>query len=316
MRSAFTIATGPKSYKRMAINCAHSFRRWNDIPFVIYSDDELLLPAGLKDVEVRIIDKYKYGFGFSVKLHMDRFAITEKSLFIDADCLVVGDLSPLFDAFDGKPVGILGVMKSDGELFGNVSEICSQVGIPALPQFNGGLYYVEKGPDSDRIFIQARQLEPDYDRLGIVRLRGQPNDEMLIGIALAKAGVLPVLNSGEFYADLQWWPEVLKFDVLKGVAQMRNPPKGAANHQDIFPASEALPLVVHFLGHHVEGVLYKRETIKLRFSKFTLVARLVATVATLPQSLWLKLKDVFRPLFRRFLGFRSIRRSKQRLIID
>jgi len=316
MKSAFTIATGRQTYKKMAINCARSFARWNDLPFFIYSDEELELPADLKNVSVRVMQPGEFGIGFSTKLHLDRFCPTNRSLFIDADCLVMGDLEPLFAACAGTPVGVLGYLKSDGEMFGDVRQVCAHVGVDALPHFNGGLYYVEQGHASAAIFDEARALEPRYDEIGLVRLRGQPNDEVLISIALAKAGVKPVANDGGFYADFQWWPEVERIDALKGEAIMRNPPAGSPGHQDRYPSGEAKPLVVHFLGHHVEGNRYREETLALLLSRYPLPARLIAALAVLPARAVDGFKELFRPLFHRLFGARKIRKSASRLVLD
>lgn len=316
MRSAFTIATGPQSYKRMAVNCALSFCRWNRLPFVIYSDEPLALPKAAVNVEVRLLQEDRFGRGFSTKLHIDSFAPTSNALFIDADCLVMGNLERLFEIFEGTPVGVLGYSKADGEMFGDVAEICRRVGVRTLPHFNGGVYYVEVGDVSAGVLAEARRLEPEYDSLGIVRLRGQPNDEMLIGIAMAKAGIEPIHNDGSLYADFQWWPKVEAMDALNGVARMRNPPLGQAGHQDRFPADVASPLIVHFLGHHVEGTRYRREAFALRLPFSRGIARLIANLAYLPHVAIDRLRGAARPLFHAVIGVRQVRRSKSRLIIE
>ena len=318
MRSAFTIATGKQSYKDMAINCARSFRRWNDLPFVIFSDEQFALPVDLHGVEVRVLPAEQQRVGFSIKLLVDRFAPSPQSLFLDADCLVMGDLAPLFVAFAGKPVGVLGYLKADGEMFGDVPAVCKAAGVAALARFNGGVYYIEQGAESAAIFAEARRLEPMYDELGLVRLRGQPNDEILLSIALAKAGVPPLENTGRFYADFHWWPKVERFDALKGIAVMRNPPAGAAGRQNMYPPADLAdaPLVVHFLNHHVESVRYRRETLALRLTRYPFGARPLATLRYLPLEAVERAKDALRPLFHRLFGPRKLRRSTMRLELD
>ena len=38
-----------------------------------------------------------------------------------------------------------------GLWFGNVDALCARFGVPALPKFNGGLYYIEPGPEATAV---------------------------------------------------------------------------------------------------------------------------------------------------------------------
>lgn len=315
--SAFTIAFGMQSYRDMAVNLARSIEKHNsDIPFFILTDRALELPKCLRNTKVIIHNPNDYGKGFSVKLNLDRLAPSDCALFIDADCLVYKDLKPLFKIFDGKSVGVLGISRTDGEMFGDVASVCEACGVSSLPHFNGGVYYLERGEASAAIYTRARELEPDYDSLGLVRLRGQPNDEVLVAIALAQYGVLPTENDGSFYADFQWWPQVEKLDILKGTAVMRNPPPDDPLHQNSFPATNAKPAIVHFLGHHVERPLYRREINALTWDKLIPFPSHFAWLMAAPSFSLLSLKNFVRPMFHMFFQPRSIQKSKTRLIVS
>ena len=306
-----------KSYRDMAINLARSVEKHNpDLPFYIITDRDLSLPSDLKHTQVKIHDPKAYGVGFSVKLNLDHLAPTDKSLFIDADCLVYRDLTALFETFQGNSVGVLGVSKSDGEMFGDVASVCKACNVDSLPLFNGGLYYIEKGPESRAIYSRARELEPRYDELGLVRLRGQPNDEVLVAIALSQFGINPISNDGRFYADFQWWPQVESLDILNGIARMNNPPLPNALHQDKFPATQAQPAVVHFLGHHVESPLYLRERSALYLQQFVPFPTALARCLALPSFGLIAFKNIARPLFHKFFAPRTVQKSKSRLVIS
>jgi hypothetical protein len=54
------------------------------------------------------------GTGFSPKLHLDEIAPAPQTMFIDADCMVIGPLAPIFDRFAGRAVSVFGVHMSEG----------------------------------------------------------------------------------------------------------------------------------------------------------------------------------------------------------
>ncbi|MCW2284292.1 hypothetical protein M2323_002159 [Rhodoblastus acidophilus] len=320
-RSVFTIATGSESFFKMAINLARSFEYFNagnnDIAFYIFTDVERRLPSDLKHSRLSVLKCDDLRIGFSIKLLIDRFAPTMQSIFIDADCFVLGSVEPLFDAFSDSSVGIFGEVLCDGERFGNVSSYNERLGISFMPNFNGGIYYIDKSREAKVIFAEARQLEPRYDDVGFVRLRGQPNDEMLIGAALAKNAIYPVPNDGRYYADFQWWPDLIEFDVLKGRCVMRNPPAPDPRRQERYPAAVASPLVVHFLGQHVDSAAYKRAALTLALNAKKLpFPGLLSSVFASPYFIEAAFKNRFRRVFRAMFGVRQIRRSRSRLVIE
>jgi hypothetical protein len=302
----------------MALNLARSFEwhnRRNAIRFFILTDLPTSVPPDLTRTTVIHMAKGSLARGFSAKLHLDKLAPSTRSLFIDADCLVLGPLEPLISAFDGRSVGVLGELMHDGEWFGDVTAVRRRLNLSHLLKFNGGVVYVTRSEEARAIYEYARELEAQYDEIGFVRLRGQPNDEMLMSASLAKHGVMPVRNAGEYYADFQWWPELREFDVLNGRCLMVNPPVPDSRHQTRYPATDAHPVILHFLGHHVNTPEYLRASISLRY-RHLFVADLLAAIGSAHSFGIRALKDVCRPVFRRFCGTRPIPQSKSRLVID
>lgn len=199
VRAVLTLAVGKEIYVQMAANLARSFRWWHrdsDIRFFLATDRKDLVPPDLRDIGIVELQPGELGGGFSPKLHLDRLAPADETLFLDADCLCVANLEPVFDKFSGHEVSVVGREEVDGELFGDIAARCRAVGAPWAPRFCGGLYYVKKGTVSEEIFRQARQLEGRYDELGINRLRGVPNEEPLIGLGMALAGQRPLPEDG------------------------------------------------------------------------------------------------------------------------
>ena len=95
--AAFTIAVGKPIYLEMACALARSFRLWHrgDIVFFLATDaGACALPKDLRDLPLIPLAPGQYGRGFTPKLFLDKIAPADHSMFIDADCLCVGELQP------------------------------------------------------------------------------------------------------------------------------------------------------------------------------------------------------------------------------
>ena len=316
--AVFTIAVGKRLYLRMACALARSFRLWHrdqDIEFFLATDaDRASLPADLFDLKIIPLKPAQYGEGFSPKLHLDKIAPADKSLFIDADCLCVGSLEQAFADFRGHSVSVIGREISNGEWYGDVAAICRKFNLPAIPRFNGGVYYLERGPACERVYQTARELEARYDEIGFVRLRGHPNDEVLVSLAMALHGEEPIAERGDIMNSLLAAPAGLEIDVLKGTALLRNP-KGYPRHNPWYELDEMRPKLVHFLGIDINDYPYRQEEMRLDLvcSKgwpgwlATLWSKLVFSF---PSLLWSKCKDVFRPAYHVLFGPRAVRSGR------
>jgi len=317
-KAVITLATGKAIYIQMAVNLARSFKWWHknsDIRFILATDQKDLLPLDLSDIEVIELQPGELGQGFSPKLHLDQLSPAERTLFIDADCLCVGSLESVFDRFAGHAVSVIGSTISQGEWFGNVAAVCKQFGVPALPKFNGGVYYLEKGELSDRIYAKARELEPAYDSIGLIRLRGRANDEQLMAISMALHNQTAIPDDGSLFTDPQACPGGLSIDVLRGKSRLINPPPPHPHHQAWYPVTEANPLLVHFLGHHTTIYPYTREMLRLSLAAthknlpIWAIDIWATLVCSLPQVSLQIIKDIFRPVYHQLFGSRTISAS-------
>jgi hypothetical protein len=312
-RAVVTLAVGKPLYVNMAIALARSFKWWHrhsDIRFAIATDRADLIPPDLADVIVVPLTPGQFGTGFTPKLYLDQFAPGERTIFLDSDSLIVGSLATVFDRFAGRRVAVVGGTIASGEWFGNVADVRARFGLEHLVKFNGGLYYTERGPDSAMIYDFARSLVPDYDEIGFRRLRGKPNEEVLMAVAMAKYGADPLPDDGTVMGDLFSYSGKLEMDVLKGGATLRNPPAPHPDHRDWNEHAVAHPLIVHFLDVFTTTYPYRREERRL-----ALVARgwpvvLADGVAALTRSIPLlavdRLKQLLRPVYRRIFGYRPV----------
>ncbi len=312
-RAVLTVATGKPIYWDMAVQLARSFEFWNaanDIQMFILTDQNVGLPKRLRKTTRVSVTTGSLGRGFSAKLQLDRFLPADETLFIDADCLCVGSIEFVFERFVGHSFSVVGGEISAGEWFGDVRSICSQIGVPSLPKFNGGLYYIRRGTASSAVYECAREMEPRYDELGLVRLRGLPNDELLIAIAMALEGCSATVDDGLVMGDFMACPELVELDVPTGRCVMRNPRLPDSQHRPWFPLHEVRPAVVHFLGHHISRWPYRSELVKMRALAWgiaPLAASYIGRAYSLPFRGEEAVKRILRPSVHALFGPRSIK---------
>ena len=318
-RAVLTIATTKRVYFRLAVALARSFALWNrneGIAFHIVTDLDIALPHDLAFVALTRVSPGALGTGFSSKLQLDRIAPASRTLFIDADCLCFGNLANVFERFAGKGIGVVGGAISSGEWFGNVSEICAHFDVAELPKFNGGIYYLEPGPVTSSVYERARALEREYDAIGLRRLRGRPNDELVMAIAMAENHCRALPDDGTILGDLYSCPELVELDVLFGRCRMLNPPLPHKNHRPWYPPGEIRPLIAHFLGDFTESWDYRAEELALYLKSAwqcpSKAAHLIAKVVVLyPGRAIEAAKNKLRPIYHWLFGVRSIRVSKR-----
>jgi hypothetical protein len=318
-KAVITIATSKRLYLDMAVNLARSFILWNKdsgIDFYLATDMAAYLPADVKEF-VRIIDLRpgELGIGFTPKLHLDKLALAAHTLFIDSDCLVYGNLLPIFKKFKGLNVGVVGNYISSGEWFGDVSAICRQFNVSRLPKFNGGIYYIEPGVNAKAVYQTARELENRYDEIGFVRLRNRPNDEVVMALAMELHKQSILTDDGSIMAEFVNFKSGIKSELVKGKIELYNNPKHP-DYQPNWPLQMSRPLIVHFLGHHNQILPYTKESrvLKLIFADGTKPAR-AQVLAWLQVALAAKtltlFKDLLRPFYHAVAGPRKVKQSER-----
>ncbi len=318
-RAVLTLAVGKPIYVEMAANLARSFRWWHrdsDIRFFLATDRPDFVPADLDDIGIVKLQPGELGHGFSPKLHLDRLAPADETLFLDADCLCVADLAPVFEKFRGCEVSVVGREEVDGELFGDIAARCRAVGTSWVPRFCGGLYYVKKGPVSEKVFRKARELEGHYDEMGIVRLRGVPNEEPLIGLGMALCGQHPITEDGSIKAEPMFFSGPVEIDVFAGRARLFNYPANSKPYPEWQIPAMAYPAVVHFNASFADKPPYTTEALRLKKvmrHRWPLrIATIYAAVkCTFPFWITEQLKTALRPMFRVLFGARAVKLSNR-----
>ena len=319
-KSVLTVATGKLVYVEMAVALARSFHLWNKetgIEFYIATDQENLIAEDvLKWVKIIKLDLAEIGDGFSPKWNLDKIVQTDKTLFVDSDCLIVKPLDELFKLMNGKSVSVIGGYISEGEWFGDIKTICSNFGVEKLPKFNGGIYYVERGATANNVYQKAREIAANYDKIGFVRFRNKPADEMVMAMAMAFYNQTPLEDTGNYMNDPLACPGTIKLDVFKGFSELENPSYPHPKHQSWNPNHIVNPIVVHFLGYYTNKYPYTREALKLRlvFQKkysVALASIIAALKITIPFLLADTIKNTFRPIYHALFGYRKIKTSER-----
>lgn len=319
-RAVITLATTKVVFLEMAVALARSFLYWNkdpDLRFQLVTDLAFEPPADLRPIEIVRVEPGRLGTGFSPKLHLDSLAPADRTLFIDSDCLCFGPLDYVFDRFAGRKVGVVGRTLTSGEWFCDIEETRARFKLGPMPHFNGGLYYIERGPEVTELYRRARALEARYDEIGLIRLRGRPNDEILLSIALAERGWMPLPEDGTILGNINTiYPVIHALDVLSGVCRMSNPSPVDPRHLPAFPVAEARPRIVHFLDEGTELWQYRAEALKIglvqRRGVPVPIARLVAEGGIgMPGRSFDAFREAFRPWYRRLFGVRRIKPTEK-----
>ena len=316
-KAALTIACGKQLYLDLAAALARSFRVWHadsDLALHIATDAVRRFPDDVRDAPgVRFIDitEHDFGTGFENKLHIDEFLPARRTLFVDADCLLMGSLNPVFDAFEGRSVSVVGGEKSEGEWFGDLEARCRRFGVSSVPVFVGATYYIENDETAQRVFAKAREIRHQYDEAGFVRLRGLPNEEPLISVGMALNDQTPVPDDGTIKADAMHFEEEMRVNVLEGTSYFR----GTSDQVTAWGVTEARPTIAHFNDSYAEKMPYIREQKKLDSIYGSGRSPWWASVhAGVTRSLpfWTTeyTKEVLRPVYRAFFGTREIRNER------
>lgn len=317
-RAAITLATTKTVYLEMAFTLARSFMVWNrdsGIGFYIITDLDAELPADLKDVKLVRIPSGALGKGFSPKLHLDQLAPAQHTLFIDADCLCIGPLNPIFGRFAGRAVAVAGGRISTGLWWSNVDDVCRRIGVAFLPKFNGGIYYVEPGELATKVYERAREVAPLYDEWHLVRLRGHANDEILMAIAMAESGLEALPDDGSIMAPFNLYPQFLELDVFAGLCTICNPPPPHRLSRPDIPMRTVRPVLPHFVNDYTDHWRYRSEALKLALvgkGVPLLLARILAFFTIVVPGITVEVGKVkLRPAFRKIFGVRAIRLTKR-----
>jgi hypothetical protein len=230
-RGILTVAIGKKyaaQAKYLALSCMlHA----PHIPRAVITDQEKFL-SPYYDICIPPDPDCK---PFALKTRLYHYTPFEKTLYLDADSLVIHNTDSYWETLDHRSFAYTGEPINTGEWYLDIAALIKETALPWVPKFNSGMFLFDKSERAKRIFDTAF-LSMGENRFNVAFFRKDMlPDEPFFAISLAEHGEQPVEDYGRFSRTLIG-ADKIKIDVVRGYAFFRK--KG------VF----VFPLVVHFCG--------------------------------------------------------------------
>ena len=256
-KGIITIAQGKQKYIDMAVYLAMSLKLYcPHIKRAVVTDRPKSVLNEYYDIIIPV--NPSYGMGYVQKLKVYEYSPFENTLFIDADCLVVRSVEPIFEHFKKSEMSVYGNKDTSGKFFDVDFNILSkEFSVKYMIRFNGGIYYFKKSELAQKVFAECESIIKKYDELNLYKHRGLIADEAVMSIAMSKNCVEPIkLESPEMQLA---GGKKTELEVLKGKCKF-----------ECYENSVAEPAIYHY-GGDAYPFHVKREIFKLKlfyFKKF------------------------------------------------
>ena len=215
------MATGKRMYYVLAHNLLISYHLHNPDPqpFALICDRRNEITEEFDDVV--IMDSPS--FSFNDKLRLADLTPYDETIFIDADCLVVRNLSGLWDIVKDSPdFGIYGAVYDPESKMGKVElersgRLRDRMHAPCSCQ--GGMRFVRKSPKLEGFTELCLSILDNYSEFQMPG-HPKPSDDMIFPLACSIYDFPP---SEDWWKIFCWYPEsrISEFDVVKGVLRYR-----------------------------------------------------------------------------------------------
>jgi hypothetical protein len=254
-RGVLTLAYGHERFVEQARSLAHSLQMHAPhLPRTLVTDSA--------DSEIRrqfteiIPYRPEYGSGVRQKLFLDLYSPYEQTLFIDSDCLALGNLESFWSAFAGQRFGVPGykyLQKGSTDPYLDVDHVLESLHLTSLPKFNGGAYYFSRSPEVTEFFATARGILENWRTLRLCEFRRDgPGDESVYSVAMAVHHISPTsMGSGGMWTPVGYKGPLL-LDALSGTCSFEK------------EGMKLSPEVIHFPGEYIYSFAYARERARLR----------------------------------------------------
>jgi hypothetical protein len=217
----------------------------------------------------------EYGDPFATKTRLYVYTPFEKTLYMDADSLVINAIDSYWDYLADNSFVYNGTLLTEGKWYVNIGETIKRTtGVTWLPKFNSGMFLFKKDSITKQIFDIAYDylIHQNERNIAVDFFRGKMlPDEPFLAIALAKNNILPVEDYGRFSRTLINAEEI-HIDVIKRIASFYK------NGKFVFP------FVVHFCGR-LGGSFFLREKVKLFLWFNSPINRLTASILIFARNL-------------------------------
>jgi len=257
------LATGPAKYIEMARNLAASIRVMDPARRICLVHDEhaVLAVADAKyfDDQAVLPDDPVYP-GFMNKIRLYPTSPYRRTMFVDADCLMVKrDVDRWWRAAEGLPFAIGGNPQRHGEWKGaDVAQLLRQEGAPYLVQMNSGVFCFDDSPQARDFFTGLNDFylrRKDFLCVGLHRGAPAQTDEIYIGLWMGLNNMLGACrNSREQGQDMSWMVSTwrgfgIRMDPARDIARLRKPRRSTMGIPNPLGGWDLLsPTVLHCIG--------------------------------------------------------------------
>lgn len=199
-----TIATGKEKYFKLASVLLASYKKNGDgtVPFAIITDKENEYTEQFDKV---ILLKQAHS-SYLDKLDLLKNAPYDETIFIDADCIIYGNLNELWSIFESA---------DDFSCFGTTLPLNSTNGwflykdtgkykdkIAYTLDFHGGIYFIRKGSNCDKIYEICMDIVSNYQEYKFKNFN-KPADEPIAALAMAVVGAKPIAYNPRYIVWLK-----------------------------------------------------------------------------------------------------------------
>jgi hypothetical protein len=262
------LATGPARYLEMARNLAASIRVMDGTRRICLVHDE---NASLEKADRLYFDDYAVLTdnplypGFMNKIRLFPTSPYRRTMFVDADCLLVKfDITTYWNMAAASPFTIGGDRRVKGEWKGaDVAQLLRQEGAPYLVQMNSGVFCFDDSPAAANFFAGLNDFylrRKDHLCVGLHRGTPAQTDEIYIGLWMGLNGLDSYGGKvGENSWMISTWRAFgMKIDPACGAAVIRKPKRSTFGIPNPLGGWDRLsPSFVHFIGLKPAGA-YQR----------------------------------------------------------
>ncbi len=235
-RGYLTLATGRPGYLEMAVDMALSLREHTQLPVAVACDAPLASYAqehyaSVFDRVTRLPERFlggrtrKYGVAEATPF--------EETVFLDADCIVLGSLDPLFTSLQTTDLAFLGSQlgpdRDENHHGFSTAWLIRRFGLDSYLKTNSGVFAFRKEPAIE-VMEAFRACHEDELKRGLrwsILLGRWLGDEIAIGVVGGRRGLSPLP-----FPNTMYWPQ--EFDSIDLAA----PSKPLLHF--IWPPSDAL----------------------------------------------------------------------------
>lgn len=210
MRGFVTVAVGEKKYYKLAENLLKSYKYSTNepMPFAIIAD---------KSNEItKLFDKVvllkKPSCSYLDKLEMLNDPPFEENIFIDADCLIYGDINEYWKYFPKRGTTCFGkslpLTSQDGwSKINDIGEYKEKISF--IPSLHGGIIFFRNDDLTKKIYTLAFEIAEQYSQYSF-RYFKNPADEPVLALSMAVNESHPIELKEDAARMFVFYPAVKK----------------------------------------------------------------------------------------------------------